>query len=94
MLWHTADCTWTLGDWGAFEQHAMDTYANHADFLTLIVEIIEGAAGRPTSPPSGSSPTDGATSPKSRESSSSDPAAAAGTSGGQAAGLTGVGDLL
>ena len=92
LLWHTAKCTWTLGDWPAFEKHAMDTYAGHNDFLNLVVEIVERAAGRPTSPPSGSSPTDGGTSPNSKERSSSDPAA--GTSAGQADGLTGVGDLL
>ena len=92
LVWHTAACGWTLGDWPAFEQHAMDTYAGHADFLNLVVEIVERAAGRPTSPPSGSSPTDGGTSPNSKERSSSDPAAS--TSAGQADGLSGVGDLL
>lgn len=92
LVWHTADCGWTLGDWAEFEQHAMDSYATHADFLNLVVEIIEARTGRPTSPPSGSSATDGGTSPNSKAPSSS--AAAAPPARPELDGLTAVDDLL
>lgn len=44
------------GDWKRFEQHAIDTKADADELLDVITKVIELIAGRPTEPPSGSSP--------------------------------------
>jgi hypothetical protein len=44
------------GDWRRFEQHAIDTRAGADELLDVITKAIELIAGRPTEPPSASSP--------------------------------------
>lgn len=43
------------GDWGEFEQHAMDTKADADELLTVITQVLEIVSGRPTKQPAGSS---------------------------------------
>lgn len=43
------------GDWGAFEQHAIDTKADADELLTVIEQVLEVVSGRPTKQPAGSS---------------------------------------
>jgi hypothetical protein len=44
------------GDWGRFENHAMDKRADAEDLMDVITRTMELLAGRPTGPSSGSSP--------------------------------------
>ena len=44
------------GDWAEFEEHAMITRADGDDLLDVITKVMEIISGRPTGPPSGSSP--------------------------------------
>jgi len=44
------------GDWGQFENHAMETRAGAEDLMDVITATMELMAGRPTKPSSGSSP--------------------------------------
>jgi len=44
------------GDWKRFEDHAIDTKAEADDLLDVITKTMELIAGRPTEPPSTSSP--------------------------------------
>ena len=44
------------GDWNEFERHAIDTKAEADDLLDVITKTIELISGRPTEPPSSSSP--------------------------------------
>ncbi len=43
------------GDWGAFENHAMDTKADADQLLSVITQVMEVISGRPTNQPAGSS---------------------------------------
>lgn len=44
------------GDWGKFEQHAIESKADADQLLDVISKTIELISGRPTEPPAGSSP--------------------------------------
>jgi hypothetical protein len=44
------------GDWGDFEQHAIDTKADADELLAVVNQVLEVISGRPTQPPAGSSP--------------------------------------
>ncbi len=52
----TACKTYDKGDWGAFEQHAIDTKADAEELLAVITQVLEVVSGRPTKPLAGSSP--------------------------------------
>jgi hypothetical protein len=43
------------GDWGEFEQHAIDTKADAEELLAVVSQVLEVVSGRPTEPPRGSS---------------------------------------
>lgn len=45
------------GDWRAFEDWACEAKAEADDLMDVVTKAIEVIAGRPTAPPSGSSPT-------------------------------------
>jgi hypothetical protein len=51
----TACKSYDRGDWDAFEQHAMETKADGDELLTVITQVLEIVAGRPTKQPGGSS---------------------------------------
>lgn len=44
------------GDWDRFERHAIDTKADADELLDVVTRAMELIAGRPTEPPSPSSP--------------------------------------
>jgi hypothetical protein len=44
------------GDWRAFEDHACEAKADADDLMDVVTKVIEMVAGRPTEPPSRSSP--------------------------------------
>jgi len=52
----TACADYDPGDWGRFENHAMETRAGAEDLMDVITSTMELMAGRPTKPSSGSSP--------------------------------------
>lgn len=52
----TACKSYDKGDWGAFEQHAIETKADADELLGTISQVLEVISGRPTAPPAGSSP--------------------------------------
>jgi hypothetical protein len=43
------------GDWGNYEQHAIDTKADAEELLAVVSQVMEVISGRPTKPPGGSS---------------------------------------
>ena len=53
----TACKDWDPGDWRAFEDHACESKAEAEDLMSVVTKTIELVAGRPTQPPSGSSPS-------------------------------------
>lgn len=51
------DCkSYDPGDWGEFEQHAIDTKAEADDLIPVVAQVMEIISGRPTAPPNSSSP--------------------------------------
>lgn len=52
----TACADYDPGDWGRFENHAMETRAGAEDLMDVITDTMELMTGRPTKPSSGSSP--------------------------------------